>query len=97
MSGCEGWRGCEGCERWEGACVYANMLVTACVKAVGRNSMNTDSPSFLPTCYHGYCEDGRREDLELGLITSLGDGVDEITESRYQGNCQQNLEGEIHV
>ena len=29
--------------------------------------------------------------MELGLITSLGDGVDEITESRYQGNCQQNL------
>ena len=30
--------------------------------------------------------------MELGLIViPLGDGVDEITESRYQGNCQHHL------
>lgn len=47
--------------------------------------------------YHGDCEDGRREELELGLIISLENGIDEITESCHHGNSQQHLEGEIHV
>ena len=83
---------CEGCVSWVSDCVE--------VQRVHKFNEATGGlfPFSLPTHYHGYCEDGRREVMELGLIViPLGDGVDEITESRYQGNCQQHLEGNTHM
>jgi len=93
VSGYEGWEGVRGGEGATSLSLHASKQW----EEIQWSYRCTDSPSSLPTCYHGYCEDGRRDELELGLITSLDDGIDEITESCYHGNSQQHLEGEIHV